>query len=146
VPARTFWDSVNFCFANSFASSSLRNVSVARAKFRFPDRNFVSSNETYQLSWGLIAIGEILAGKKSSIIFPTAARNPLCHNSAAPPSKSKPGRWLGFGIRQRNPGLDRVRRKRIFSGWRTNPRNARAIQISWPSPSSAQERAVRLIG
>jgi hypothetical protein len=87
VPARTFWDSVDFCFANSFASSSLRNVSVARAKSRFPDRNFVSSNETYQVARSLTAIRAIRGnsrGEKSSIIYSTAARNPsLCHTDAA---------------------------------------------------------------
>jgi hypothetical protein len=39
--------------ANFLASSSLRNVSVALARFRFPHG---SSNETYHVRWDLLAM------------------------------------------------------------------------------------------
>jgi hypothetical protein len=57
VPALTFRVSASFCFANSFAFSSLLNVSVPREKARFADRILFCSNETYQVSWGLTANG-----------------------------------------------------------------------------------------
>jgi hypothetical protein len=45
--------STNFALANFLASSSLRNVSVALACFRFPRG---SSNETYHVPWDLLAM------------------------------------------------------------------------------------------
>jgi hypothetical protein len=53
VPALTFSVSTNFALANFLASSSLRNVSVALARFRFPHG---SSNETYHVRWDLLAM------------------------------------------------------------------------------------------
>jgi hypothetical protein len=53
VPAVTCWVSANFALANFFASSSLRNVLVALACGRFLRG---SSNETYHVSWDLLAM------------------------------------------------------------------------------------------
>ena len=53
MPALTFSVSTNFALANFLASSSLRNVSVALARFRFPHG---SSNETYHVRWDLLAV------------------------------------------------------------------------------------------
>jgi len=54
VPAQTVAVSTNFVFANSLASRSFKNVSVTLACFRFPRRG--SSNETYHVSWVLLAM------------------------------------------------------------------------------------------
>ena len=53
MPALTFSVSTNFALANFLASSSLRNVSVALARFRFPHG---SSNETHHVRWDLLAM------------------------------------------------------------------------------------------
>ena len=76
MPALTFRVSVSFCFANSFAWGSLRNVSVDREKARFAGRILYCSNETYQVSWGLTAMG-VLAGNEiaSSFRSPAATRH-----------------------------------------------------------------------
>jgi hypothetical protein len=84
VPAATFWVSVSFCFANSFAFSSLRNVSVAREKARFAGDILFCSNETYQVSWGLTAMG-VLAGNEiaSSFRSPAATRHRVAWTRSA---------------------------------------------------------------
>jgi hypothetical protein len=56
VPALTFWVSVSFYFANSFALSSLRNASVDRTEARFAGCSLFCSNETYQVFLGLTAM------------------------------------------------------------------------------------------
>src|ERR1700736_1668354 len=79
-----FWVSVSFCFANSFAFSSLRNVSVDREKARFAGLVLFCSNETYQVSWGLTAMG-VLAGNEtaSSFRWPAATRHRVARTSSA---------------------------------------------------------------
>ena len=72
MPAVTFWVSASFCLANSFAFSSLRNVSVAREKARFAGDILFCSNETYQVSWRLTAMG-VLAGNEIASSFRLAA-------------------------------------------------------------------------
>ena len=72
MPALTFLVSASFCFANSFAFSSLRNVSVAREKARFAGDILFCSNETYQVSWGLTAMG-VLAGNETASSFRSPA-------------------------------------------------------------------------
>jgi hypothetical protein len=57
VPALTFSASATFCLANAFASVSLRNVSVARAKGRLAGGAFLHFKETYQVFWRIAAMG-----------------------------------------------------------------------------------------
>jgi hypothetical protein len=55
VPALTFGVSTNFALANSLASRSFGNVSVALAPLRFPRGR---SNETYHVPLDLSAMGD----------------------------------------------------------------------------------------
>jgi hypothetical protein len=75
VPALTLSTSATFCFANSFASISVRKVTVERADARFAGGTLFCSNETYQVSWNLTPMEMSRQGNEPSFLLPLATRN-----------------------------------------------------------------------
>jgi hypothetical protein len=77
VPALTFCVSASFCLAKPFASSSLRNVSVAREKARFPVGNLMAGAST-------LVLRTAEDGQASSISSQVGASHPSGWGKAGP--------------------------------------------------------------